>query len=75
MTKSTKDLVLMGAALVGAYAAWLQIKKEKQFSSEFSNWFSSGSFGTGSFDFYGQNDDFLARYMDESYVDTHMRAL
>lgn len=58
MSKNTKDLILIGAALVGAYAAWLQIRKDRQHSQQFNDWFTDGAFSTGSFDFYGNRDSY-----------------
>lgn len=52
MKQSTKDMILIGSALLGAYAAWLQIKKDNQENAVFSDWFSQGAFNHGSFDFY-----------------------
>jgi hypothetical protein len=52
----TKEMIYLGAAVIGAYAAWLNIKEKQRLNqAAFSDWFTSGSSfnNTGSFDFYG----------------------
>ncbi len=52
----TTDYIYLGAALIGAYAAWLNIKEKQRLQdAAFSDWFTSGSSfnNTGSFDFFG----------------------
>jgi hypothetical protein len=53
MSKQTQEYILIGAALIGAYAAYLSIKEKKQ-QQAVSNWFTGGAFGNGTYDFYGQ---------------------
>lgn len=52
MSKQTEKVIFIGAALIGAYAAWLTIKEKQQQDKAFSDWFSAPAFSTGSLDFY-----------------------
>ena len=57
MKASTKEIIYLGAALLGAYSAWLHIREKQYSNQQFSNWFTSGSTFNqpGSFDFYGMD--------------------